>query len=600
MCGILAIISDLKISNSAFIRSMKQLSKRGPDSEGVWRDNNVTLGHRRLAIIDLDDRSDQPMESDCGEFVIVFNGEIYNYKELKSKLLSQGVYFKTESDTEVILKLFLLYKEDMLQMLKGMFSLIIWDKIKHEAFVARDPYGIKPLYFSILEKGIIISSTVSSIVASGLVNLNKSHLGQVGFYFLGSVPEPYTLFENIISVKSGSCFYFSEYSIKKYRKYINISDSWILASKTKYNVPYDSLNKQVKFAVEESISRHLVADVPIGLFLSGGIDSGVLAGIISMNYKENLIAITLKFEEFSNSKIDESIRANSIASLFGIKHHIRVVTKEEFLNDFSTIIDDMDQPTIDGINTWYASKVASELGLKVVLSGVGGDELFFGYESFNQLPRLVNFWKRVSKIGIIFSAAKYFSILLSSYNQNKRWLSFPDNLKSILGSYALKRGVLAATDISQFLNISDKNIGLSCFINENDSFSISDNKLCLAQLESNLYLKNQLLRDSDWASMAHGIELRTPFVDFTLLKNLEGLLFSLSNYRNKIILSNVLSKPLPNYILNSKKTGFGIPIKNWLGKSKESNYNFNKYLMQEIVRRYDQKCKKLQVDNNEL
>jgi asparagine synthase (glutamine-hydrolysing) len=599
MCGILAIISDLSIPNFAFIRSMKQLANRGPDSEGVWKDNNVVFGHRRLAIIDLDERSVQPMQSDCGKFVIVFNGEIYNYQELKSKLLSQGVLFKTESDTEVILNLFLLYKEDMLQMLKGMFSLIIWDKNKKEAFVARDPYGIKPLYFSILEKGIIIASTVSSIVASGLVNLNKSLYGQRGFYFLGSVPEPYTWFENILSVKSGSYFYVSNYSINKYRKYVDISDSWIFSSKMKYNVPFDSLNKQVKSSIEESISRHLVSDVPIGLFLSGGIDSGVLAGIISMNNKNNLIAITLKFDEFSNSNVDESARATSIANLYGIKHHIRVVTKEEFLNDFSTIIDDMDQPSIDGINTWYASKAASELGLKVVLSGVGGDELFFGYESFTQLPPLVKFWSRVSKIRFIFSMGMFFSILLSTYFKNKRWLEFPDNLKNILGSYSLKRGVLAAADISEILNTSFEKNDLSRFISKNDSFSISEKKLDLAHLESSLYLKNQLLRDSDWASMAHSVELRTPFVDFTLLKNLEGLLFSLSNYKNKVILSNVLTEPLPNYVLNSKKTGFGIPIKNWIGKSKESNYNFNKFWMQEIIKRYEEKCKKLQFDNYE-
>lgn len=593
MCGILAIISNQHVSDCAFNSAMEKLRKRGPDAEGIWFDEGCKLGHRRLAIIDLDERSVQPMHSICRKYVIVFNGEIYNYLHLKNHLLSKGVSFVTESDTEVLLNLFILYREKMLLMLEGMFSFVIWDKTKQEAFVARDPYGIKPLYFSVIENGVLISSTVSSILATRLVDKKKSVHAQKGFFLLGSVPEPYTWFENISAVKSGSYFFITNNAINKYNKYADINTSWIESSEGKNVVSYELLNKQVKYAVEECIDRHLVSDVPIGLFLSGGIDSGVLAGLIGKKNNKNLIGITLKYTEFNNSKIDETDRAKKIAKLYGIKHHIRVVTKEEFIKDLPLIIDGMDQPSIDGVNTWYASKVASELGLKVVLSGVGGDELFFGYDSFIKLPPLVSFWSKISKLKLVSYFAKHISEGLAIYYRNKRWLEFPNNLKTIQGAYVLKRGVLAATDIADILELPLENFSSISFVEENCINRNMEKKLYLAQLESTLYLRNQLLRDSDWASMAHSIELRTPFVDFRLLKNLEKLFFSLSHYKNKLILSNVLSIPLPNDVLKAKKTGFGIPIKNWLGKSKESNYDFNKFWMQEIVKKYEQKFKDL-------
>lgn len=599
MCGILAIISDQPGLDYAFDRAMKKLIKRGPDAEGEWLDDGIKLGHRRLAIIDLDERSVQPMHSLCGRYVIVFNGEIYNFLQLKAQLLSKGVSFRTESDTEVLLNLYIMYREKMLLMLEGMFSFVIWDKVNQEAFVARDPYGIKPLYFAVIDGGVIISSTISAVLASRLVDCKKSIYGQKGFYLLGSIPEPHTWFENISAVKSGSYFFVSNNLITKCHEYADINKSWTQSSKYQNVVSYDLLLKQVKYAVEESIDRHLVSDVPVGLFLSGGIDSGVLAGLMAKRNNINFIGITLKFSEFVNSKIDETERAINIANLYGIEHHIRVVSKEEFLKDLPLIMDDMDQPSIDGINTWYASKAASELGLKVVLSGVGGDELFFGYDSFVQLPPLVNIWSKISKIKIFYLVAKILSHGLAVYFKNKRWLEFPNNLKTLKGAYVLKRGVLATSDITEILEISSENFSSLNFIEEHSTNPNKNLKLHLAQLESTLYLRNQLLRDSDWASMAHSIELRTPFVDYRLLKSLEKLFFNLSNYKNKIILSDILTVPLPDDIKKAKKTGFGIPIKNWIGKTQESNYNFNRYWMQEIVKGYEQKCKKLAFELNE-
>lgn len=587
MCGILAAFTNTTFIQEYANDALLIMSNRGPDNKGEWRDTGVYMGHLRLSILDLDIRSSQPMKSFCGRYVIIFNGEIYNYLDLRKDLISMGINFNTFSDTEVILELFKLEKELMLNKLQGMFAFVIWDNETKTAFAARDPYGIKPLYYSQFEDGLIISSQLKSISAIKLINKEFDYDSEAKFWILGSMPEPNTFYKNIKMLESGNYIWIHNNKIIEQVCWKNIGKIWQNAANTKLTIPKSKIQSIVKNAISESISRHIVSDVPIGVFLSGGIDSGTLVGLLSDAKVKDITGITIAYKEFENTEQDEVPVAKAIASFYGIKHHIRYVTKAEFFTDLPKIFLSMDQPSIDGINTWFASKAASELNIKVVLSGIGGDELFMGYNTFKQIPPIVKCFKLLN---IFFIFRKSISLLFKIYSKltkNSRWYDANKFLLSISDAWLLKRSSNSINDLPFLMNENFKKISNINFKSEEILHSITGNRsnnphLELAQLESMSYLRNQLLRDSDWASMAHSVELRTPFVDFKLLENLKDVMIFFKDFKNKVLLSNSTSKPLPKSILNRKKTGFAIPVRDWIIQNPEYSGNwqkiiFNKY-----------------------
>ena len=279
--------------------------------------------------------------------------------------------------------------------------------------------------------------------------------------------------------------------------------------------------------------------------------------------------ITLKYSEFEGSSDDESIVATHVAKQYGYNHHIRVISKSEFERDLPYILSAMDQPSVDGINTWYASKCASELGIKVVLSGVGGDELFQGYRSFKVIPRLVKFWKIASKVPGVELSARFLSKRKAKVSNNPRWSLFPSLAKTVPGAWFLNRGVFAPEELEGLMGKNLANKFLKDFTPEAMILKMSgklpkDPRLALSQIYSTCYMRNQLLRDSDWASMSHGIELRTPLVDLKLLTSLKSFIPSFYLYKNKALLSNAPNIPLDELITKRKKTGFSIPINAWI------------------------------------
>jgi asparagine synthase (glutamine-hydrolysing) len=569
MCGLIGIFSNSEIDIRSFNKGLDALVNRGPDFRGTWIESGVYFGHHRLTILDKESRSNQPMLSNCNQYVIVFNGEIYNYNEIKKILIDSGIEFKTNSDTEVLLQLYSCYKDKMLTYLKGMFSFIIWDRLEKKAFVARDPYGIKPLYYAAIPNGLIFSSQVKSLIATNLIDLEPDMEGQFGYWMFGNVPEPYTLFKNIRSVQSGSYIDVQNGAIQSIKKYCDIGKAWNSSDMfNKKRFKKREIQLAVQKALNESVDRHLVSDVPIGIFLSGGIDSAVISGLVKEKVREEIIGITINYDEFNATKKDETPYASEIAKHYGIKHHIRKVTKDEFLNDLPKILSDMDQPSIDGINTWYASKAAAELNLKVVLSGIGGDELFFGYKNFKRLPLFVNITRILSFLPGYNFISKIIFKQIAKIVKNNRWKYAPDWLKSIEGAWCLSRSSLSPDSAKSKLKLIEKD----CIIRflpktwiETNSGKVSPNiSLALAHIESTNYLRNQLLRDSDWSSMAHGIELRTPLVDFTLLIQLSPYLKYFNKFPTKSLLTKSLLKPLPKAILRKPKTGFSIPINEWL------------------------------------
>ena len=569
MCGFIAAFGEGKelLERAALRRALERMRRRGPDDEGTWQGEGVVLGHRRLSILDLDHRAAQPMHSICGRYVIVFNGEIYNFRTLRHDLESQGVVFRTTSDTEVILALFAADGEAMLPKLHGMFALAIWDCIARRAFIARDPYGIKPLYVTEAPDTVMVASQVKALLATGGVSRDPDPRGQAGFWMLGSVPEPHTWFRDIRALPAGHCAWIEEGRLGPTRCWHDIGDAWRGAHQRVAAVK--EVSQRVQASLRESVARHLVADVPVGVFLSGGIDSGAVAGLMVEAGARELEGVTIAYDEFAGRHEDEAPVAARLAAHYGIRHTVRPVSRDEFLLDLPRILDAMDQPSIDGINTWYASKAVAECGLKVVVSGVGGDELFQGYPSFRQLPRLMAAWLQLSRLPGAMRLANAAGRLQAQRSDNGRWKYAPQWARTVAGAWWLRRSVCSPDELAALMGPELAAVALQDFDVDHWVQTMTgplpaSPLLALGQIESMTYLRNQLLRDSDWASMDHSVELRTPLVDACLLQQVQRCLQSFSDWPDKILLAKAPTKPLPHSTVKRKKTGFGIPVNSWL------------------------------------
>lgn len=554
-----------------------QLINRGPDAFGLWqeKEHGICFAHRRLSILDLDKRSNQPMVSTDGGLIITYNGEIYNYRELRSELQDSGFKFNTSGDTEVILNLFKKYGTDAFSKLRGMFALGIFDTRNNKLVLARDPYGIKPLYYAQNNSCFLFASQVKSILAANIISREPDNLGQSGFWLTGCVPEPYTWFKNIKCLPAGSWAEISNSDNElRIAKFNDIAEFW--EEHISNDISYEEIKNLFSQSINKSIDYHLVSDVPIGVFLSGGLDSGAIAGLVSERGKKNIHGVTVSFSEFSGKHQDEVPLAKLTANLYGIQHHVRTVDFNEFEKDIPSIIAAMDQPSIDGINTWFASKAMREIGVKVAISGVGGDELLYGYNSFHEIPFLVSIWNKISLIPFSKFIAKNIFLLQSKVTNNPRWKILPIYAQDIHSAYWLRRGLFTPDDLptlvpSEYRRDYDvhelpKKI-MSCAVNTLSC----DMQAAVGQLESCFYLRNQLLRDTDWASMAHSIEVRTPLVDAFLLKEIQPIIKYFSKLKAKELLSEILQTPLPQQILFREKTGFNVPMGNWLKKISSSN-----------------------------
>lgn len=567
MCGIAGLVTTAgptgALSSDAVQRMTDHMRARGPDAQGLWMGEGVVLGHRRLAILDLDVRANQPMLSADRRFAIVFNGEIYNFRELRRDLAEQGASFRTNSDTEVLLVLFEREGERMLRRLRGMFALAIWDAQEHALFLARDPYGIKPLYYARLKTGLLFASQVKALLASGAVSAQQEAAGLAGFCLWGSVPEPWTLFRDIFALPAGHWLRMRDDAAGTPVCWHDIRSHWRGEGRA---IAADELQETVRQAATDSVRAHLVADVPVSVFLSGGVDSGVVAGLVS-ELDASVECVTIGFEEFRDRPEDEVPAARSIAARFGFPLHVRTVSREEFQQDIPRIFHAMDQPSINGVNTWFASKAAAERGYKVVLSGIGGDELFCGYSSFRQIPRHAVLGRVLASIP---SAAvllrRPFSVLARVLSQPKL-VGVHEFSGTLEGLYFLRRGLFMPGELPELLGVEMAREGLARLAGSPAGITPAhgrDGVAAVGLLESTRYLRNQLLRDSDWASMAHSLELRTPLVDARLLETLGPFVSDFAAGAGKAMLAHSPRKSLPDSILTRPKTGFSLPMETWL------------------------------------
>jgi asparagine synthase (glutamine-hydrolysing) len=574
MCGIVGIYAYHYAANAvdrAELRRIRDdMAARGPDGLGDWysQDERVGFGHRRLSIIDLSEQGAQPMMSADGKLVVTFNGEIYNYRELRASLEAKGRKFRTQTDTEVLLHLYAQKGEAMVHDLRGMFAFGLWDAEKGALLLARDPYGIKPLYYADDGWTLRFASQVKALLAGGKISRDPEPAGWVGFYLFGSVPEPFTTYQEIRALPAGSTLWVDRVGTHEPKQYVSIADRYCQAEAARSSMNDEDQQRGACEALLDSVRHHLVADVPVGAFLSSGIDSGALVGLMRDAGQREIQTVTVAFEEFQGRREDEAPIAAEIASQYGTLHTTRVVTEQEFRNDLPKVLEAMDQPTIDGLNTWFVSKAARELGLKVAVSGLGGDELFGGYPSFRDVPLWVRTLAVPGQIPVLGDLARWLLTGVFSQSLNPKAAGLLKYGGNYAGAYFLRRGVFMPWELQTVIGAEIARLGLRRLNPIRHIASRLKPKPRtgfgrIAVLESSMYMRNQLLRDTDWASMAHSLEVRVPLVDIKLLSQL-GSITAKYGSSSKRLLANSPRVPLPRKVIERPKTGFATPIQSWL------------------------------------
>ncbi len=575
MCGIFGIVAhNARVPEGVLERGTQSLAHRGPDDSGtiLLRDSTdgaveVGLGNRRLAILDLSPLAHQPMhDTESGNW-IVYNGEIYNFRKVRTELEQLGTKFVSHSDTEVVLKAYARWGDECLQKFRGMFAFAIWDARKHCLFIARDPMGIKPLYYAQSGSYFVFASEVRSLLGTGLVARRIDRAGLVNYLTFGSAYDPFTLVEGVKALPAGHSLIWKSGSLREERYWDLVDESATGVSESL--LPHDDeagAIQQLRPMLEDAVSMQLVSDVPVGVFLSGGIDSSALVSILSRGgVKPSTFSIVFREADFS-----EAQHSRAVAAKFQTDHHEINVSQEDVLRAIPDAMRAMDLPTMDGVNTFFVSRETRKAGVKVALSGLGGDEVFAGYSTFRSVPRMERFtekWKHVP--GAVRSPlAAAFRVVAAESDQNRKLASLAGDNGRVMHPYFLSRMLFAPGQ--RDLLLRDANVE-ACVTSE----EVQREKLRLAMsldpvnrvsyLESRCYMLNTLLRDSDFMSMSQGLEVRVPLIDHQLAKAVLGLPGKWKlNGTPKRLLVEALGGSLPDKIVHRPKRGFTLPIEHWM------------------------------------
>ena len=570
MCGISGIYncSDRNINANKIIENIIKLQdKRGPDDRGMWQSTckKTTFGHNRLSIIDLTDKARQPLVSKDNSLVITFNGEIYNYKEIRNELSKNNILFKSNSDTEVILESYKYWGIEFVKKLRGMFAFAIWDNNKKKLLLARDPFGIKPLYYFKKNNILFFASQVKSILSIDNISFEKSGRSVLDYYLWGNIREPLTLYKDIYSLERGTVKIFDSKLNENSYEYANIKDAILNSKKTNFKNESE-LNEKLNYLIRDTVNYHQVSDVPVTFLLSSGIDSNILLAASKKKINTNFNAMTLDFSE----KLKESPLAKVGSKMSNIDHIIEKVDDNEIAELISQYYKYMDMPTNDGLNNYVVSYFAKKKGSKVLISGVGGDELFSGYPSFKRIPIM----RKISKVipnnkniqKILYDITYK---ILSKFNKNTKYAGVLKYSHNTFDSFMLQRCVFTPEEIADLINtkiideeMSDLELQQQKEINDKD---FENEQLKIMYFEIKYYLCSKLLRDSDWASMANSVELRTPFVDWFFFNELLPLLKSNIKISKKNMLDSFKGQA-PLELYNRKKTGFAIPYRQYFKK----------------------------------
>ena len=562
MCGIAGFFAGSGAPGAGAADAMLQamqsaLLHRGPDGRGLWLDPARTAGlaHVRLATLDPTPAGAQPMWSPDGRFVLSFNGEIYNFHALRDELRGRGCVFRTNSDTEVLLELLRLDGHAALPRLRGMFAFALWDAHARRGLLARDGFGIKPLYYSVGATGLVFASELRAMLAASGPRWRLDAGALAGFFATGSVPEPGTLVEGISMLAPGHYLEWNEGSSR-------MGCFWEPAFPEATVVDERRAIDLTRSALADSLAAHFVSDVPVGVFLSGGIDSTALLALAHAGgHVCGLDAFSIAVDD---PQADEAGVAAETARRFGVAHHVLRLDARAAQDSFADFLHSMDVPSVDGFNTWTVSRLARSHGAKVVLSGLGGDEIFGGYPSFRQVPRLLRATRLVAAIpGLAPGLAHAMGKMPAS-----RWRRAGQLLRPGLGladAYRAYRGIFAYEDAvrlaAHFSGDSEQSVRRAVRVQPPLLQGAAADRI--SYLEITQYMRNQLLRDSDVMSMAHGLELRLPLVDQRLFDTISAIPASLRLQGGKKLLLDAVPE-IPPHVRNARKRGFSFPVRRWL------------------------------------
>jgi asparagine synthase (glutamine-hydrolysing) len=574
MCGIAGIVSfhsNNELYSGAIEKMALAIAHRGPDSQGIWKQEDCYLAHRRLSIIDLSDAGNQPFLSSDGRYVLIYNGELYNYKQLKLELqrVEQGskslpYIFKTNTDTEVVLASFIRWGKECLTKFNGMFAFAIWDKEEKRLFIARDRMGIKPLYYSFQNNFFCFASEIRSILKSGLQKNTIHQQAFAEFIQYATVHAPNTIIKGIsmlmpghfLELHEGKCHTVQYWNINQY-------------AKNKQEQDYKQTCRKVNELLTHSVERRLVADVPFGAFLSGGIDSSAIVGLMSKVSSEPIDTFNVTFDE---SEFSESVYAKQIAQKYNTRHHEIKLTPQDFLNQLPEALQALDHPSVDGINSYIVSKATKKAGVTMALSGLGGDELFAGYDIFKRFYELEKkAWLNIVPVFSRKVLGKAIELRKKSVQGDKTAEILSLQKVDGLNAYPINRKFFSEKDYKSILKHP---IQTDQFIKKIIQLSSTDSEHILSRVslfEIQTYMQNVLLRDTDQMSMAVALEVRVPFLDYHLVQYALGIPDEHKYpHTPKKLLVDSLGDILPNDIVNRPKMGFVLPWQNWLKEDLKS------------------------------
>lgn len=581
MCGIAGIIlkpNSLSLDLVPKLRAMAQaMVHRGPDDEGIFVSSEGCIGfaNRRLAIRDLSPAGHMPMANDAQDVVITYNGEIYNADELRVQLEGYGYAFRSHSDTEVILRGYEHWGEQIIPKLRGMFAFAICDFRNGRAnnpivVIARDHLGIKPIYYYRSADAIVFASELKALFASGIIAREIDPVGLVGYLLTGSVPNPLSIYRNVVSLEP------SNYLIIDTSENLSLETKcyWALPEETVSVSGIDEAAETCRELLLEAVRIRLVSDVPLGAFLSGGLDSSAVVALMRQATEGPIRTCSMVFEE---AEYSEAMYAQAVAEAAGTEHFERVITYDDVTREFDNILNALDQPSVDGVNTYFVSQTARQAGLTVALSGLGGDELFGGYpNTFREVPQVYRALRIVQQIPAGASVARTAINLLPG---RARWSRIQDALEqpaSLASAYMTRRGLFSPSEVRQLVTRDAWEEAANRFdpvnaVAERAGFNGhqgSDTFAWVSRAELRNYTHHQLLRDTDVMSMAHSLEVRVPLLDRQLVSTVLGLPASvkqLDGRQPKPLLARAMRGLVPDIVLDRQdKQGFTFPFAIWL------------------------------------
>ena len=579
MCGICGVVgvTDPESAQSVVHCMMGQMHHRGPDDEGLFADDSVALGMRRLSIIDLGG-GHQPVFNEDGTAAVVFNGEIYNFHELRHTLESRGHAFRTASDTEVIVHAYEEWGEDCVDHLEGMFAFALAETSKStrrgnpRVLLARDRLGIKPLYYALADGALLFASEVRSLLASGQIEPRLSQPALRSYLLFGSVVEPMTLVEGVYSLPPGHRIVISaasRHSKIQPESYWDFADSARPASDNK-GMDRSSAAAFLRSLLEETVESHLIADVPVGVFLSSGIDSTALVALAAQK-RAAVHTVTVVFREH---EFNEAELARRTAQRFGTRHQELALTGDDMLARLGEAVSALDQPSMDGINSYFVSWAARQTGLKVALSGLGGDEMFGGYGTFRSTPEAQSVAALARRVpdgirSVLAAAAERVSKHLNGKDAHRKMTALWRDPNFLPHPYFYTRLLFTPAQVLGLLNCNGVvapepwQDWLAQIARESEPL---DDFTSVSCLESRSYMANTLLRDTDAMSMAHSLEVRVPFLDHPLVEfvsRLPGRVKSAAGVP-KSLLVEAMGDLLPGEVVSQRKRTFTLPWEHWL------------------------------------